>query len=238
MTPTFPTNGNTPPTRAKISSANSVFARQAAKPAGSRSELRRSVLRPASSSDTSLTVENITQRKEAEAQLESVNKKLQDNSRQAGMAEVATGVLHNVGNVLNSVNISSTLVAERLQKSGVVHLTKAVSLMQDHRADLGTFVTNDPQGKHLLDFFCQLSEHFNSEQAAVVKELAHLQKNIEHIKEIVSTQQAYASSAGFSEMIDPRELLEDALRIHPRRHHASRHQRREGIRRRSPGSGG
>jgi PAS domain S-box-containing protein len=160
------------------------------------------------------TVENITQRKEAEAQLEAVNKKLQDTSRQAGMAEVATGVLHNVGNVLNSVNISSTLVAERLQKSGVAHLTKAVALLRDHRADLGTFVTTDPQGQHLLDFFCQLSEHFNSEQAAVVKELAHLQKNIEHIKEIVSTQQAYASSAGFSELIDPRELLEDALRIH------------------------
>jgi PAS domain S-box-containing protein len=160
------------------------------------------------------TVEDITQRKQAEAQLEIANKKLLDTSRQAGMAEVATGVLHNVGNVLNSVNISSTLVAERMQKSGLDHLTKAVALMRDHKADLGTFITTDPQGKQLLEFFTQLAEHLSNEQTAMVKELAHLQKNIEHIKEIVSTQQAYASSAGFSEMVDLRELLEDALRIH------------------------
>jgi PAS domain S-box-containing protein len=160
------------------------------------------------------TVEDITGRKKAEEQLEVANKKLLDTSRQAGMAEVATGVLHNVGNVLNSVNISSSLVAEKVQKSKIAHFTKAVGLMRDHQADLGSFVTADPQGKHLLDFFSQLSEHLSGEQAAMLKELAHLQKNVEHIKEIVSTQQAYASSSGFNEMVDLRELLEDALRIH------------------------
>ena len=32
------------------------------------------------------------------------------------MAEVATNVLHNVGNILNSVNISASLVAERVRQ--------------------------------------------------------------------------------------------------------------------------
>jgi signal transduction histidine kinase len=152
--------------------------------------------------------------RERTAELEALHHQLLDISRKAGMAEVATGVLHNVGNVLNSINISSTLVVEQMQKSGIAHLTKAIALMRDHQADLGTFVTTDPQGKHLLDFFTQLAEHLNSEQVAMVNELAQLQKNVEHIKVIVSSQQAYASSAGFSEMIDLHELVEDALRIH------------------------
>ena len=54
------------------------------------------------------TVEDITERKQHEEELEKLNKQLVDTSRQAGMAEVATGVLHNVGNVLNSVNVSAS----------------------------------------------------------------------------------------------------------------------------------
>lgn len=160
------------------------------------------------------TVEDINPRKLAEAELENVNKQLVDTSRKAGMAEIATGVLHNVGNVLNSVNISSSIVSDRLKKSRIAHLSKAAGLLRDHQADLGNFVTADPTGKQLPVFFAQLADHFAAEQTEVLKEIAHLQKNVEHIKDIVSTQQAYASSAGLSENIDLAELLEDALRIH------------------------
>ena len=48
----------------------------------------------------------IDERKRREQQIESLHKELMLTSRQAGMAEVATAVLHNVGNVLNSVNVS------------------------------------------------------------------------------------------------------------------------------------
>src|SRR6202012_1537297 len=41
------------------------------------------------------TVEDITERKNNEEELEKLNKQLMDTSRRAGMAEVATGVLHN-----------------------------------------------------------------------------------------------------------------------------------------------
>ena len=44
-------------------------------------------------------------------------RRLRDASREAGMAEVATGVLHNVGNVLDSVNVSATLLQENITKS-------------------------------------------------------------------------------------------------------------------------
>ena len=152
--------------------------------------------------------------RERTAELETLHQQLVEISRKAGMAEVATGVLHNVGNVLNSVNVSSSVVTERLKKSGIAHLSKAVTLLRDHQDDLATFVTSDPTGKQLPSFLSQLADHLIGEQAGVLDELANLQKNVEHIKEIVSSQQAYASSGGLSEMINLHEILEDALRIH------------------------
>ena len=58
---------------------------------------------------------DVTQRKQAAEELERLHRQLLEVSRQAGMAEVATSVLHNVGNVLNSVNVSSSLIADRVR---------------------------------------------------------------------------------------------------------------------------
>src|ERR1017187_10431622 len=78
--------------------------------------------------------QNITAIKEAEAKLEAAHKQLVEVSRRAGMAEVATSVLHNVGNVLNSVNICSTLLADRLKKSKVANLSKVFALLREQEA--------------------------------------------------------------------------------------------------------
>jgi len=156
---------------------------------------------------------DITQRKQAGAELEKVHKELLEASRQAGMAEVATGVLHNVGNVLNSVNISSSLLANNLRKSKIANLSKVAALVSEHETDLSAFVTNDPRGKQLPGYLTALAEHLAGEQAAALEELALLQKNIEHIKDIVAMQQSYATVAGVAETLDVTELVEDALRM-------------------------
>jgi signal transduction histidine kinase len=156
---------------------------------------------------------DITERKRAEADLERTNRQLRDVSRQAGMAEVATGVLHNVGNVLNSVNVSSSLIAGTVRKLRIAGLAKIAALLIENEKDLGAFVTADPRGKLVPGFLSQLAAHLAAEQETVLKEVDHLQKNIEHIKEIVNTQQAYASSKGFIEHLDLAALLEAALRM-------------------------
>jgi len=155
----------------------------------------------------------VLEQQAAAIELEAVHEKLLETSRQAGMAEVATGVLHNVGNVLNSVNVSSTLIAENLRKSRLSHLARVVTLLHDHAADLGNFITTHPSGKQLPAFLAQLNDFLAVEQAQCLKETVQLQKNIEHIKDIVSMQQAYACSSGFLERVDLRESVEDALNI-------------------------
>ncbi len=156
---------------------------------------------------------DITERKQAEQRLEQAHTQLLAVSRQAGMAEFATGVLHNVGNVLNSVNIASTCVADSLKKSKAVNLSKVAALLREHETDLGAFLTSDPQGKLIPGYLEELSGHLVSEKEAALKELAELQKNIEHIKSIITVQQDSAKRPRAPEMTNVMELVEDALQM-------------------------
>lgn len=155
----------------------------------------------------------IAERTHAQAELERVHGQLLDASRQAGMAEIATNVLHNVGNVLNSVNVSAILVSDLAQKSSAQGLGRVVALIHEHQSDLGTFITTDVRGKHLLPHLNNLAQHLAAEQSTIVRELDSLRTNIEHIKDIVSMQQSYAKVGGANEIIGAVDLLEDALRI-------------------------
>ncbi|MGD0651208.1 MAG: CHASE sensor domain-containing protein [Verrucomicrobiia bacterium] len=157
---------------------------------------------------------DITERKRAEAKLENLHRQLLDTSRQAGMAEVATNVLHNVGNVLNSVNVSFALVSDRVRKSKLSNLAKAAGLLQEHKDDLAAFLNGDPKGMQLPGYLVNLAQHLTEEQAEVLKELQSLNGNVEHIKEIVAMQQNYSRVSGVVESLPVTELVEDALRMH------------------------
>ena len=156
---------------------------------------------------------DITEQKRAAQELASLNERIAQTQRQAGMAEVATGVLHNVGNVLNSVNVSATLLRDNVHKSQIQDLVKATNLLRDHAADSAAFLTNDPKGQLLPSYLIKLGDYIGSEQRVWKQELEGLGKNIEHIKEIVAMQQSYARVSGINESLDAKELVEDALRI-------------------------
>jgi len=152
-------------------------------------------------------------RKRSQRELESMQQRLMETSRQAGMAEVATGVLHNVGNVLNSVNVSATVIQDRMLKSKLSSLINAADLLRAHADGLAAFLSEDPRGKLVPGFIVKLASYLAAEQEETIKELSVLAKNIEHIKEIVIMQQSYAKMSGVAEILSPAQLVEDALRM-------------------------
>ncbi|WP_335944708.1 DAHL domain-containing protein [Pseudomonas sp. G166] len=157
-------------------------------------------------------------------ELKEAERELVDAARMAGMAEIATNVLHNVGNVLNSVNISADLVTRKLRSSKTLGLGKAVRMMNEHADDLGQFITSDEKGKLLPRYFNELVDSIAAEQTLLIEELAQLTKSIDHIKEIVTTQQTYAGAARLIEALSISDLFEDALRMNSgalSRHHVT-----------------
>jgi signal transduction histidine kinase len=143
-----------------------------------------------------------------------MHRTLLDVSRQAGMAEIATGVLHNVGNTLNSVNVSATLVAERLRGSRVSGLAKAAGMLAEHAGDMGRFFTEDPKGRQLPQYLIALAGQLVEERDALLGEIKGLTESVEHIKSIVSMQQAHARLGGVVERLPVPPLIDDALRLH------------------------
>jgi signal transduction histidine kinase len=156
---------------------------------------------------------DITARKEAEARLSEMHRGLLDVSRRAGMAEIATGVLHNVGNTLNSVNVSAHLVTERVGGLRVSGLLKSAELLREHEADLATFFTTDPRGQQLPSYLQALAEQLSQEREAVLGEMRRLGDNVDHIKRVVSMQQKHARFSGALEQVSMPELIDDALRL-------------------------
>jgi signal transduction histidine kinase len=140
-------------------------------------------------------------------------RQLLETSRQAGMTEVATNILHNVGNVLNSVNVSGRLILDKVERSKVTGITKAVSLLEAHKSDLPGFFEDQFTGKRLLNYLSKLDAYLTQEQAEIEKEVHTLLSNILHIKKIVAMQQSYARVSEALETLNIEDLVEDALQL-------------------------
>lgn len=158
-------------------------------------------------------IQDTTERKLAELELERVHKELMSASRRAGMAEVATNVLHNVGNILNSINISASLVAERVKQSKAPGVSRVAALLREQGAEVGRFIASDDRGKQIPSYLATLGEQLLSDQRITLEELTLLRENLEHIKETVTMQQSYAKLCGVTETVEVANLVEDSLRL-------------------------
>jgi two-component system, NtrC family, sensor kinase len=134
-------------------------------------------------------------------------------ARRAGMAEIATNVLHNVGNVLNSVYTSAQVAKERMTGMRLEHVVRAAHLLEEGQSDLATFLTRDERGRHLVPFLDKLGKHLLEDREQLVSLLDDVGRYTEHIGDIVKVQQNYARTPRLHEQVSLAELVEDALRI-------------------------
>ena len=156
---------------------------------------------------------DVTKEKAAAKELQRLHAELLQTSRLAGMAEVATGVLHNVGNVLNSVSVSATLVSDKLRQSKVNKLRRATMMLHQQNGHLAEFLTTNPKGKLLPDYLAAVAEQMAADETKLVAEMNSVTLHIEHLKQIVTMQQTYAKVSGSHENVSAEGLVEDALRL-------------------------
>lgn len=148
----------------------------------------------------------------AQQELARVHKALASAARQAGMAEVKTNILHNVGNVLNSVNLAVTRLTKRVKDSKIQSLERVAALVEENADQLATFVSTEERGKSLPAYLTKIAAQLSADRDALLGELCVLADNISHIKQIVRMQ-GHAKTSSMAEPALPAELIEDALRI-------------------------
>jgi predicted ATPase/signal transduction histidine kinase len=151
--------------------------------------------------------------KERTRELENAQGRLVDMSRRAGMAEVASGVLHNVGNVMNSVNVGASVARDAVKALPVEGLGRACDLLDRQAGNLAEWLQNDPAGKKLPDYLRKLGHTLASEKGAIMTQLDQLSDHLEHMKKIIAAQQSYAKVNGMTEVCTLEEIAESALQI-------------------------
>ncbi|UCC98515.1 MAG: PAS domain S-box protein [Phycisphaerales bacterium] len=156
---------------------------------------------------------DITERKRAEATLKTAQEKLLETAREVGMAEVATGVLHNVGNVLNSVSVTAESIQKRVRNSKVSYLEDVVSLLDEHKDTLATFISTEERGRKLPAFLTNLSAELVEEQTRCLEALEALTKHVQHVGDIIQLQQSHSKTKGLTEPTSVAELVEDTIQI-------------------------
>ncbi|WP_395806661.1 ATP-binding protein [Archangium minus] len=158
--------------------------------------------------------ENLEQRvEERTRELREVHHQLVQAARRAGMAEIATNVLHNVGNVLNSVYTSAQLARERMGQMRLEHVGRVAGMLEEHQANLGAFLTQDERGQHVTPFLRKLGQNLLEERREIAALLDDVGRYTEHIGDIVKVQQNYARTPRMHEPVHLAQLVEDALRI-------------------------
>ena len=155
---------------------------------------------------------DISSQKAAEQELEVTHKQLLDASRQAGMAEIATNVIHNVGNVLNSINVSISQTMEIAQTLKIENLKKIADMLQEN-AHNPKFLTEDEKGKRIPEYLSLVSEELSTNRSTINAELESTQGYLQHVKTIVSMQQEYATGSQVIEEVDLAEVLDDAIKM-------------------------
>jgi len=161
--------------------------------------------------NTAMLQNEIEERKRIQLEVETIHRQLIEASRQAGQADIAANILHNVGNVLNSVNVSTTVITNRTRNLHFGNIAKVADLLEQHAAD---FVANHEKGRQVPQFLRQISLHLAGEQEGLLTELRDLGQNVEHIKEIIAAQQTYAKRLGILEACSVSEIVESALKVH------------------------
>jgi two-component system NtrC family sensor kinase len=160
---------------------------------------------------------SLSELRETQAKLVASTQMVALASRQAGMAEIATGILHNVGNVLNSVNVCSEVALEGADALPVAGIRKIIDLLRS-QSDLGHFFGSDPRGPKTIDYLDRLGQSLGEGQAQIASELGQLKQHLAHVRAIVSRQQTYAK-VGATESCDLSRVMEDALVLARNSHH-------------------
>lgn len=150
----------------------------------------------------------IQARVRAALRMSRVQAQLRQQSREAGMAMITSGILHNLGNVLSGVTVSSAIIQDRLRQSKVPMLQKAAKLLQEHAPDLPSRVDAMPA------YLSQLAEHLEAEHSAQLQEVEVLRECVEHARGVIASEQRLGQpGTERQELVAADEMAESAIKL-------------------------
>ncbi len=142
------------------------------------------------------------------ARLAEARRRLMEQSYHAGVAEMASGVLHNIGNAVTPLVVRLGALQERLGRAPVAEVQQASRELDDPHTD--------PQRHADLVQFLRLA---SEELARLVDdsraEIAAAGEQVRHVQEILADQARFSRAERVIEPVDMAELIAEAVRDLP-----------------------
>ena len=160
-----------------------------------------------------LVIEQCVERQRLIAKQASLEFQFRDMEYRLETANLASTVLHNVGNVLSSVNVAGKVLENLTMQSSVILINRMSDLLIEHEENWMTYLSEDPKGKKLLPLLKKLGGQLVEEQQALLKEIHGLQRHLSHVKHIILSHQTRTRQQGILEPVAVDELLEEALEL-------------------------
>jgi signal transduction histidine kinase/DNA-binding LacI/PurR family transcriptional regulator len=145
--------------------------------------------------------------------LESSYQKLAEQAHREGMADISSEILHNTGNILNSVNASVHLMKDVIDNSAINDLIKANRMLEENLDDIEDFINHNPKGKKLFHFYIGLGSSFTELQNQLLHYINRLDNKVQSINEIIAAQQNYAGVIEIMEELDITSVVNDAIKL-------------------------
>lgn len=136
------------------------------------------------------------------------------DAHQAGMSEIAVNVLHNMGNALNSVNVTADIIEQDVRNFKVDFLRKVVDLLQQNQARLPEFLETDERGQKILPALAKVAESLRRNQGDLSEKLTNLRDQVIRMNSIVHAQKNHIDNIGlFNETVDLNRLINEILEV-------------------------
>ncbi|MCE3043993.1 ATP-binding protein [Legionella sp. 16cNR16C] len=158
-------------------------------------------------------IRDIHKEKEAEEKIRELHDQFMQSARRAGMSEVATSILHNIGNILNSSNLSINILRDEFKQPYYQKLGQVIEMIRNNEKDLANYFDEDPKGRLIPQYLLKLSEIIIENNQKCEAEIANISRDLHHIKDIVSMQQCFSGVPGVQEKIFIPDIIDTALQL-------------------------
>nr|MBU9919237.1 hypothetical protein [Fusobacteriaceae bacterium] len=152
--------------------------------------------------------------KEANGKIKNQQQKLVEDAYNKGLIEVTSGIIHNIGNIVNVISLSfDELITSKESNENILpkFLDSVILKELNNLPDLANSSTNLNKAKDILP---KLLEYHNEFEQEFKNKIEFLLKKVYHLKEVVQLQQNFVGSLGTEDYNDITNIADEVLEIY------------------------
>ncbi|SMF04888.1 sensor histidine kinase [Pseudobacteriovorax antillogorgiicola] len=143
-------------------------------------------------------------------QLTANQRELVEASRKAGMAEVAIGFLHNIGNIMTSLFVSCSEALDQAHRDFYPNRAKNfVALVREKVPELEVYL--QAEGREVLNFWNLLNSEEEHNKEERITNLERIRRGLQNVDEIVKLQLNYAKIPDLEEVMTLQSIIDKVL---------------------------